>query len=121
MIRPTDADKYETVNVLSLHRCKICGTRWLLWPDSIHGGGWNLLDSHQRPAACCDNVGMGEQIEHLRDLSTQDVHELKQKYDELIFAVGNKCPGESRHETALRYIRRAEDSGGPRTQEPSDV
>lgn len=35
------------------------------------------------------------------------------KYDELIFAVGRKHPGETRHETALRYIRQAEisDSG----------
>jgi chromosome segregation ATPase len=29
-------------------------------------------------------------------------------YNELIFAVGNKYPNESRHETALRYIRNAE-------------
>jgi hypothetical protein len=30
------------------------------------------------------------------------------KCAELIYAVGNKYPGESRHETALRYIRQAE-------------
>lgn len=53
---------------LSLHRCTICGTRWLLWPDDIHGGGWNLLDQWQRPGSCCDNVAMGDQIEHLRDI-----------------------------------------------------
>lgn len=57
--------------VLSLHRCKICGTRWLLWPAAIHGGGWNLLDKYSRPGACCDNVAMGEQIEHLRDIPLQ--------------------------------------------------
>lgn len=50
--------------LLSLYRCTICGTRWLLWPD----GGWNLLDRWQRPGACCDNVAMGDQIEHLRDI-----------------------------------------------------
>lgn len=33
---------------------------------------------------------------------------LSQKYNELIHAVGNKYPGEERHETALRYIREAE-------------
>lgn len=54
--------------LLSLHRCKVCGTRWLLWPDAVHGGGWNLLDKYQRPGSCCDNVAMGDQIEHLRDL-----------------------------------------------------
>lgn len=54
--------------MLKLYRCKACGTRWLLWPDEIHGGGWNLLDHQQRPGTCCDNVAMGEQIEHLRDI-----------------------------------------------------
>ena len=32
----------------------------------------------------------------------------KQKYDELLYAVVRKFPNESRHETALRYIREAE-------------
>jgi hypothetical protein len=68
-----DADMCDTPpppaqEPLSLHRCKVCGTRWLLWPDAVHGGGWNLLDRWQRPASCCDNVPMGEQIEHLRDI-----------------------------------------------------
>lgn len=31
-------------------------------------------------------------------------------YDELIFAVYRKFPDESRHQTALRYIRQAEES-----------
>jgi len=30
------------------------------------------------------------------------------KYNELIMAVGNKCKDETRHETALRYIKQAE-------------
>ena len=30
------------------------------------------------------------------------------QYEELIMAVGNKYPGETRHQTALRYIRQAE-------------
>ena len=29
-------------------------------------------------------------------------------YNELLFAVGNKCPNETRHQTALRYILQAE-------------
>lgn len=32
----------------------------------------------------------------------------REKYNELLMAVGKKFPGESRHETALRYIREAE-------------
>ncbi len=34
------------------------------------------------------------------------------KYYELIYAVGKKYPSESRHETALRYIRNAETPSG---------
>lgn len=41
------------------------------------------------------------------------------KYQELLYAVGNKHSGESRHETALRYIRNAEESNGPASQERS--
>lgn len=36
------------------------------------------------------------------------VRELQAKYNELLFAVARKHAGESRHETALRYIRNAE-------------
>jgi hypothetical protein len=32
----------------------------------------------------------------------------REKYNELLMAVGKKFPDESRHETALRYIREAE-------------
>lgn len=31
-----------------------------------------------------------------------------EQYNELLMAVGKKYPGETRHETALRYIRQAE-------------
>jgi hypothetical protein len=34
--------------------------------------------------------------------------EIECKYFELLYAVGRKFPGESRHDTALRYIRAAE-------------
>ena len=36
----------------------------------------------------------------------------EKRYYELIMAVGNKYPNETRHETALRYIRSAEKSTG---------
>lgn len=36
--------------------------------------------------------------------------EAAEKYNELLYAVATKHPGESRHETALRYIRQAETS-----------
>lgn len=36
-----------------------------------------------------------------------DYRQLAAKYDELLSAVGQKWPNETRHETALRYIRAA--------------
>jgi hypothetical protein len=59
---------------LSLHRCKVCGTRWLLWQDPNAGPLWNLLDGYQRPGSCCDNAPMGEQIEYLRDFPPPTPH-----------------------------------------------
>lgn len=32
------------------------------------------------------------------------IRELREKYHELLYAVGNAYPGETRHQTALRYI-----------------
>jgi hypothetical protein len=61
-------DERHDETTLGLYRCKVCGTAWLLWPDVVNGGGWNLLDKYQRPGECCDNVQMGAQIEHLRDI-----------------------------------------------------
>ena len=38
---------------------------------------------------------------------------MSEEYYELIFAVQTKYPGETRHETALRYIREAESHCSP--------
>ena len=35
--------------------------------------------------------------------------DVQEKYDELIYAVGRKYPNETRHETALHYIKRMEE------------
>lgn len=41
---------------------------------------------------------------------------LRGLYEELLFAVGNKYPGETRHQTALRYIQQAEAPRGSAAQ-----
>src|SRR5690606_30228371 len=38
----------------------------------------------------------------------REVEGIEGKYRELLYAVGRKYPGETRHDTALRYIRQAE-------------
>lgn len=69
-----------------------------------------------------DSDGMGEMqpnrgaffsylckvIRHARAAAIPADAERLKLYDELIYAVGSKDPGESRHQTALRYIRQAE-------------
>lgn len=46
----------------------------------------------------------------------------RSKYNELLYAVASKFPGESRHETALRYIRQAEHrDSGPYTTSTSSA
>ena len=42
--------------------------------------------------------------------------EASRLHQELLYAVARKFPGESRHETALRYIRQAENPGGAHLQ-----
>ena len=39
-----------------------------------------------------------------------ELAELREKYNELLYAVGSKHRDETRHETALRYIKQAERS-----------
>uniref|UniRef100_A0A6M3L026 Uncharacterized protein n=1 Tax=viral metagenome TaxID=1070528 RepID=A0A6M3L026_9ZZZZ len=66
------------------------------------------------------NKQRAEEIKKLHtygDIYEEDYHnmkderdEFKNKYHELIRAVGNKYKGETRHETALRYIKIAEQS-----------
>lgn len=44
-------------------------------------------------------------------LSAAEVTRLRERYNNLIFAVGKKYPNETRHETARRYIVQAESFG----------
>jgi hypothetical protein len=43
--------------------------------------------------------------------------DLSDKYYELLGAVGNKYPDETRHETALKYIKQAENTGAEKIEE----
>jgi DNA repair ATPase RecN len=54
--------------------------------------------------------------QELRETAKAEVQRLRAAYDELIMAVARKYPGESRHQTALRYIQRAETPSGESAQ-----
>lgn len=45
--------------------------------------------------------------------SKQGGDDYKSKYYELLYQVSNKHPNETRHETALRYLRQAENQNNP--------
>lgn len=47
--------------------------------------------------------------------------QIEELYDQLIFAVGNKYPDESRHQTALRYIKNAESNQNTEEQIPYET
>ena len=66
-------------------------------------------ETPEEPAAMALHTEWVRYSRHLRSLLAQR----EKEYYELLYAVGNKWPNESRHETALRYIRNAEshDSG----------
>uniref|UniRef100_A0A6M3KQZ9 Uncharacterized protein n=1 Tax=viral metagenome TaxID=1070528 RepID=A0A6M3KQZ9_9ZZZZ len=44
----------------------------------------------------------------LSEIDLRELIDVKEKYYELIMSVGNKYAGETRHETALKYIKQAE-------------
>ena len=50
-----------------------------------------------------------------------EIDRLKKLYNELIFAVGNKYPDETRHQTALRYILSCEQSPDEAEKEAMEV
>lgn len=54
------------------------------------------------------NRTLSHQLERRADGMDDLTQELRAKYHELLYAVANKYPNETRHETALRYIRQAE-------------
>ena len=71
-----------------------------------------------------DYAGMCQVVRD-RDAELERVKAIrfKELYYELLYSVGNKFPNETRHQTALRYIRNAEnksDSAGKAAQSNED-
>jgi hypothetical protein len=49
-------------------------------------------------------------LQHIAKIARQALSTTDDLYHQLLYAVGRKYPGETRHETALRYIRQAEEA-----------
>lgn len=90
------------------------------WCDWFHGGGRIARDCYGRLNWTCDRCGRwGEPVDNQTEtlIIERDIEErvpgytrtnTDEKYNELLMAVGKRYPGETRHETVLRYIRQAE-------------
>ena len=61
---------------------------------------------HWRPLD--DTAGVISQLDNMCAGVVGDLEELRKKYDSLLYAVATKHGDETRHETALRYIRERE-------------
>ena len=62
---------------------------------------------NEEPNANLERVALAELCAGYDDLRAK-LDEAVKNYQELLFQVSIKCPGETRHETAPRYLRRAE-------------
>lgn len=74
-----------------------------------------VADAIRQAIECGDfvrNVVCGSGAQSVIYLPGRGLDELRANYDELIYAVARKYEGETRHETALRYIREREASTG---------
>jgi hypothetical protein len=63
----------------------------------------------------CDSPNFNQAIDDCKPIVAKllkEIDRLKKGYSELLMAVGNKYKGETRHETALKYIKRAEEVNG---------
>jgi hypothetical protein len=79
-----------------LHRFELANNVWHEKTDWVHETAQPLeLGRHRADV-------LKQRIERL--------HAVESKYNELLFAVGSKRVGETRHDTALRYIKQAEDN-----------
>jgi len=66
----------------------------------------SLVDGEWGCATSCENECRGPKDAIIARLRAADV--ISKNYDELLFEVARIFPGETRHETARRYIREAE-------------
>lgn len=74
-----------------------------LWDLKLFG--YNLINGETESNNCPFN----SLLNYTEKSPTRDeLLAIRDKYYELVYAVGNKCHGETRHDTALKYILQAE-------------
>lgn len=82
--------------------------------DTAYELAYKILRPYDVKMAVVDEVAARLTAWHNTQLKA--VQQRADKYDELIMAVGTKYEGETRHQTALRYIHQAENQDNPPMQ-----
>jgi hypothetical protein len=115
---PDDARDVLTFGRYGVHKaCFEWGTEddpcW--WTDEVRKADFKESVTHwaELPNASGEGRGASPRTSpppcSASELTSQPERPLADRYNELLYAVARKFPGESRHETALRYIRQAEE------------
>ena len=88
--------------------CPACGAQSLFIGSGGHLTCARVPTDHSNG---CDNPSVERVVNDLKaraESAESRLREAQAQYDELIYAVAQKWPGETRHQTALRYIQNAE-------------
>ena len=67
------------------------------------------------PINACEDGLCEDAVKAIAHALAEQRERFEKPYMELIMAVSRKCPNESRHQTALRYIQSCETGGNERT------
>ena len=109
----TDADRARAIKYTRIVR-RLVRHEWVFVVELVAGPQSLRLED------CWETDGEAAQMQEMLveaiALALAEQRERFEKpYMELIMAVSRKCPNESRHQTALRYIQSCETGGNERT------
>jgi len=79
---------------------------WKCWCQAVEFAYEQMVTYQEK-----DRQKLAESARNTAPSQAPGAEGMEAKYNELLFAVERKFEGETRHETALRYIRQAEKSG----------
>lgn len=98
---------YQIVDVMKLDRAGnyYCKHLNAMTGEGLHNKSDIAAQLGHRDYVIAQLEQQRDDLQFSLDKEVKRVMELQAKYDELLYAVASKHPNESRHETALRYIK----------------
>lgn len=101
--------------------CPICRTEMVTTPGINPAELYKWMENigvYTNMKCCKYCLGVnraGLELQHIREFSlrAREADAIRKSYNELLYAVETKHDGETRHETALRYIKETESRDNP--------